>query len=42
MDETEKLKLADYLIENNSDITSLKTRVESLITLLLENETSNT
>ena len=42
MNETEKLRLADYLIENNTDITSLKARVESLITLLLKRETPNT
>ena len=40
MDEIEKLKLADYLIENNTDLTSLKAKVESLITLLLERETA--
>ena len=38
MSETEKLRLADYVIENNTDLTSLKTQVESLITLLLERE----
>ena len=40
MDEIEKLKLADYLIENNTDLTSLKAKVESLITLLLKRETA--
>ena len=38
MSETEKLRLADYVIENNTDLTSLKAQVESLITLLLERE----
>ena len=38
MSETEKLRLADYVIENNTDLTSLKAQVESLITLLLEKE----
>ena len=40
MDEIEKLKLADYLIENNTVLTSLKAKVESLITLLLKRETA--
>ena len=38
MSETEKLRLADYVIENNTDLTSLRAQVESLITLLLERE----
>ena len=38
MSETEKLRLADYVIENNTDLTSLQAQVESLITLLLERE----
>ena len=38
MSEAEKLRLADYVIENNTDLTSLKAQVESLITLLLERE----
>jgi dephospho-CoA kinase len=34
MDETEKRQLADYVIDNNSDLLALRRQVEALVTVL--------